>query len=354
MSENRQEGCTDRRPHATARQNAHRSVRRVRVSPAFCLVPAAIVAGIVLLMGFAASPPRYVARAAFVVDWKSIPSVPDDEQAQKIRNEWRNTIITEVTSLPHSDEEVSDILDRADDLSNSQTDKAAAFSKLRRWLHVDLTSQSDDCDRFVIQMRDNDPSSAKAEANWVLLGVVSRLKTESRIGSGAAILRSNANVEDVIQKEDELKQEKQKLEATYPQPFPDHVQQRYEQIGAEPNKLELEHMQTGFGSLMNLGDAFLNDSIKVDEEVHVEKRSAGYGLGILFAAVCLGSMTGVAGLLMRRLASAVTMLKTATSGVPSVIPVKPPAIGAPPIINRKHNPKPLPLPPPLLPSAAHR
>jgi len=308
MSKNRNKGWADQRPDATARQNAHRSGRRVRVSPAFGLVPAAIVAGAVLLIGVAASPPRFVARAAFVVDWKSMPSVPDDENAEKVRNEWRNTIIARVTSLPHSDEEISDILDRADDYNNSQTDKAVVISKLRRWLHVDLTGQTDDCDRFVIQMRDNDPGLARTEANGVLHGIVSRLKTESRIGSGAAILRSNANVVT----------------------------------------------KAGLGSLRNPGGAFLNDSIKVVEETHVEKRSAGYGLGVWFAAVCLGGVAGVAGRLMRRVASAVTVLKAATSRVPRVKPARTPAVGTLPIISRKHGPKPLPLPSPLLPSAAHR
>ena len=85
------------------------------MSPAFGLVPAAIVAGAVLLISAAASPPKFVARAAFVVDWKSMPSMPDAENAARARNEWRSTIITKVTSLPHSSEEVSDILDRADD-----------------------------------------------------------------------------------------------------------------------------------------------------------------------------------------------------------------------------------------------
>jgi hypothetical protein len=262
----------------------------------------------VLLISAAVSPPKFVARAAFAVDWKSMPSMPDDENAERARNEWRSTIITKVTSLPHSSEEVSDILDRADDLASRQADKAAVISKFRRWLRVDLTSQTDDCDQFVIQMRDNDPSLAQAEANWVLHGIVSRLKTESRIGNGAAILRSNANAV----------------------------------------------MEAGPGSLKNLGGAFLNDSIKVVEETHVEKRGPGYGLGVWFAAVCLGSVAGVAGLLMRRVALAVTELKAAFSHVPPMKPVKTPVIGTPSIISQKHSLPPPRLPPPLWPSAAHR
>jgi hypothetical protein len=305
MSKNRNEDCGNQRPDATARQNARRSGRRDRMSPAFALVPAAIVAGAVLLIGVVASPPGFVARAAFVVDWKS---VPNDENAAKVRNEWRNTIITRVTSLPNSDEEISGILDHAGDLANRQTDKAAVILKLRRWLRVDLTSQTDDCDRFVIQMQDNDPGLAQAEANWVLHGIVSRLKTESRIGSGTAILRSNANV----------------------------------------------IMEAGLGSLKNLGGASLNDSIKVVEVTHVEKRSAGYGLGVWFAAVCLGSVAGVAGLLMRRVALAVTELKAAISRVPPVKPARTPSVGRPSIISQQQGPKPSPLPPPLWPSAAHR
>jgi hypothetical protein len=266
------------------------------------------VAGTVLLISVAALPPKFVACAAFVVDWKSMPSMPDDENAARARNEWRSAIIAKVTSLPHSSEEVSDILDRADEFAGRQADKAAVITKLRTWLRVDITSQTDDCDQFVIQVRDNDPSLAQAEANWVLHGIVSRLKTESRIGSGAAILRSNASAV----------------------------------------------MEAGPGSLKNLGGAFLNDSVKVVEETHVEKRSVGYGLGVWFAVVCLGSMAGVAGLLMRRVALAMTELKSAFSHVPHVKSVKTPAIVTPSIISQQHGLPPPRLPPPLWPSAAHR
>lgn len=301
MRRYRNKGCGDQRPDTIARQQAHRSVRKDRVSPAFGLVPATIMAGVVLLIGVVVSPPRFVARAAFVVDWKSLSSVANDENAEKARNEWRNAVIAKVTSLPHSEEEVSDVLDRAGDLANRQTDKVAVILKLHRWLRVDLTSQTDDNDWFVIQMRDNDPSLAQTEVNWVLQGIVSGLKTESRIGSGAAILRSNAN---------------------------------------------------GEGSI--LGDVFLNDTVKIVEETHVKTRSAGYGLGIGFAAICLGSVAGVAGLLMQRVALAMTELKAAIGHVQPVKPAKAPAFGAPSIIRRKHGPKPPQLPSPLLPSTAHR
>src|SRR5208282_2689412 len=190
MSEDRTQNCADQPLDATARRRMRRSTRRSRRSSAFGLAPAAVAAAAVLLMGFAAIPNRYVARTGFVVDWQSVPSASYDEQAASTRNELRNTIIAEVTSLPYSDAEVSDILDRAGDPTPGESGKAVAISKFRRRLRVDLASQTDDCDRFVIQMRNSDPGLAQAEANRVLQGIVSRLKTESRMGNGTAPLHS--------------------------------------------------------------------------------------------------------------------------------------------------------------------
>jgi hypothetical protein len=281
------------------------------VSPAFALIPAAIVAGAVLLVGFAARPSLYVAHAGFMIDWKSVLPSPGDEQALKARNEWRNTIVAQIISWPHSDEEICDILDRADNLTRNQADRAAAISKLRRRLHVDLTSQTDDCDRFIIRMRDNEPELAQAEASGALQSIVARLKTASQTSGMAASLRSEA-------------------------------------------ELSKPDMRAGLGSAMNLGSVSLNNSIKVAEEARIESRGAVYGLGLLFAAVCLGGAAGFAGRLMHELGLVGRALKKATGGASRTRTVKTPAVGAMPGTSRIPDPKPQPLPAPLFPSTAHR
>jgi hypothetical protein len=285
MAIDRNNDCAGQRPDTTARQTARRSRRHDRALPSFSLVPAVIAAGAVLIIGIVVSPPKYSARSAFVVDWKSMPSTRGDENAERARNEWRNSVITRVTCLPRSAEEISAVLDRVGDPANSPADKTAMISKLRKSLRVNLAGQTDDYDRFVIQLRANDPLQAKAEANWVLQGIVSGLKADSRIGSGTALLQSNANVV----------------------------------LGA------------GLGSLSNPRGAFLNNSIKV-EEISVEKRSVGYILAIWFAAICLGSM---AGLLMHHVASVGTELKTVIIPAPPVKRVKAAPVNRLPVIGPK-------------------
>jgi hypothetical protein len=311
MSDNPYPDCADQRPGATSRRNARRSAQKAEASPAFGLVPAVIVTGVVLLIGVAARPSLYVAHAGFTIDWTSVLSVPVDEQALKARNEWRNTIVAEVISWPHSDEEVCDILDRVDHLTHDQTDRVVAISKLRRRLHVDLASQTADCDQFVIRMRDNDPGLAQAEVDGALQSIVSRLKTASQTSGVAASLRS----------------------------------------GAELNKPD---MPAGLSSAMNLGSASLNNSIQVAEAAQVVSRGAGYGLGLLFAAVCLGSAAGLAGQLMHQLGLVGNALKTATGGVSRGRTAKTPLAGTSPEPSRKHGPGPPSVPPPLFPSTAHR
>src|SRR5689334_14033493 len=100
MSDNPYPNHTDPRPETNSRRNAHRFTQRTEVSPAFGLVPAAIVAGAVLLLGFAARPSLYVAQAGFTIDWKPVLSASGDEQALKTRNEWRNSIVAGIISWP--------------------------------------------------------------------------------------------------------------------------------------------------------------------------------------------------------------------------------------------------------------
>ena len=60
---------------------------------------------------------------------------------------------------------------------------------------------------------------AQKEANWVLRDTVSRLKTEASAGSGLAAMRSKANVDEIEQRQTELKRQLRELEDTYSQPF---------------------------------------------------------------------------------------------------------------------------------------
>ena len=287
-------------------------MRRAQVSPAFSLVAAVIMAGVVLLMGIAARPSLYVAHAGFTIDWKSVLSAPGDEQALKARNEWRNTIVAQVISWPHSDEEVCDILDRADNLTHNQTDRALAISKLHRRLHVDLTSQTDDCDQFVIRMRDSHPGLAQAEVNGALQSIVARLKTASQTSGVAAPLRSEA----------------------------------------ELNKPDL---RAGLGASMNLGSVSLNNSIRATEEAQVVSRGIGYGLSLLFAAVCLGIAAGFAGQVMHQLGLVGRALKTSAGNGSRVKTGRTPEVRTSPDPSRKTDPKSPSLPPrPLFPSTAHR
>ena len=106
--------------------------------------------GAVLLIGAAHVPPRFVARATFVVDWNAMPSVPSDGSAEKVRKVWRQSVISEITSLPHSEQRISDLLNRAEGIEATKTDKTTLVSKLTRWLRVSLVGQTNDCDRFAI------------------------------------------------------------------------------------------------------------------------------------------------------------------------------------------------------------
>jgi hypothetical protein len=190
-----------------------------------------------------ATPPRYIARASFVVDWNSLPSDPDNATAERVRNECRTAIIATVTGLPDSEHGISEVLDRADGFSGSLTDKAAVISKLRRRLQVTLAGQTDQGDLFTIETRDNNPGAAQTAANWVLHGTVSKLKADVKSGSGLAALRAQA--------------------------------------------------EAGTGSLSDRGGAFFADPIKVIKEAQVETRGIGYGLSVLLAAMVLGGFAAV-------------------------------------------------------------
>jgi hypothetical protein len=241
------------------RKGPRRSKRAVCRPPAFNLIVAAVTVCVVLLIGMIATPPRYVARASFLVDWNSLSSAPDNAGAEKARNDCRASIIAAVTGLPDSEQGISEVLDRADGFSGSPTDKAAMISKLQRRLRMTLAGQTDQGDVFTIETRDNNPGAAQTAANWVLQGTVLKLKAEVRSGSGLAALRSQ------------------------------------EKVGA--------------GSLSNLGGTFLADPIKVIKEAQVETRGIGYGLSVLLAAMVLGGFAAVYRALLHQLELVVAALK---------------------------------------------
>jgi hypothetical protein len=210
----------------------------VRRSPGFSLIPAAITTCVVLLIGMIATPPRYIARATFAVNWDSLVSASDNAEMQKARQECRMAVTAAVTSLPYSERGISEVLERADGFSANPADKAAVISKLHRRLRVTLAGQTGQGDFFTIETRDNNPRAAQTAANWVLQGTVSKLKADVASGSGLAALHS---------------QEKAKA-----------------------------------GSGSNLGATFFGDQIKVLKGAQVEARGIGYGLSVLLAAMVLG------------------------------------------------------------------
>ncbi len=308
-----------------------RVMRKVWVLLVFGLVPAVVVAGAVLLVGIAIMPPRFVARAAFVVDWETMPSVPSDENAEKVRINWRKAIIADVTSLPKSEKTIHDFLERCGDLNDSQSNRPVVISKLSRWLRVTMAREPDNVDRFTIEMRDNDSKWAEAVVDAVLQDDLSRLDTQAKTGSGVAAGRSWANVAEVIQKKADLEKELRELENTYSRPFDDAVAQRCESIKQELQKLEVDHLESGLSLLANSAGIVFNDSIKVGEATHVERLKAGLGLLVVLVAVGLGGTAGFAGLLTRK-----GVLAGTTSNAK--------AIRQPPPINQYEGPEPPPLP----------
>ncbi len=250
----------DRQPDATVQNGAPHSRRSDTPSLAFGLIPAAAVACGVLLIGIVNLPPRYIAHASFAVDWDSLRSNSTGVMTETMRRDRRTTFIAEMTSLPDSGPELSEVLDRAGDFSGSQIDKAAVTAKLQKRLRVILTGQTDTGDLFTIETRDDDPGVARMEADWVLQGTMSQLKAEAKAGGTPAVWRSLA--------------------------------------------------EAGSGSRANLEGVLIANPIKAIQQAQAEARGAGYGLTVVLAAAVLGVMAGGLGLLWRQLILAMTALKS--------------------------------------------
>lgn len=304
----------------------------------FGLAPAIFVAVVVLLIGIAAKPSKYTATATFEVDWNSMPSVPNDEKAQKVRENWRKSIIGEVIGLPNSEAGISDILDRAGVVTN----RALAAASLKKGLRVSLTKQTDDRDLFTVQMRAGDTNAAQLAAGWVLNGTVAKLNSEAQAARGLAGLRSYANVQGVIQTKENLGQELRELQQQRSRVDSPEVRLRINEIEAQLNNAEIDHAEAGLGFLANVGGMLFGDSVKVVDDVHVERRTASYGTGVLLTAFGLGCVAGILGLGIRFVATQLAKPRATAASVPPklLIPqgeqrppvVAPPASAKPPIL----------------------
>lgn len=254
----------NKQPDTTIQNEAPHSRRRGSAALAFSLAPAAVVACAVLLIGIFTIPPRYVAHAVFEVDWNVLRSVSNDAMMEAVHSDKRAAFIAEMIRLPDSEQGLSELLDHVDDLKGSQADKAAVMAKLQKRLRVSLTGQTDNGDQFTIETRDDEPGAARASANRVLQGIVSKLKAGANAGGSSAAWHSLAGAES--------------------------------------------------GSQSNLDEAPVASVVKTINEAQVEKRGAGYGLNVLLAAVGLGGMAGGLGLLLRQLILAITALKVVAEG----------------------------------------
>lgn len=292
------------------------------------LIPASVLAAALVLIGIAATPPKFTARTTFAIDWNVMPSVPNDERADRGRSDWRKQIISEFINLPKSADALAAILENNDLLSNDPRGKNAIIAALKGRVRVKLVEHTADGDQFRIEVHNNDPIMARNAANAVLQGIISQIEGEAEFGGGLAAARSLANVANVVQSKADLEAERQSLLGNHSQPLTPEDRQRLQEIEQELALLEGDHAVAGLGLVVNLVGLLGTDAVKVIEETHVENRRAGYGLSVLFMAATLGCMAGVAGLVTRRL----VQTKNATN---ATTPIVPPVIGPPQSVRRQ-------------------
>ena len=175
----------------------------------------------------------------------------------------RATFMAEMDGLPKSEQELSELLDGVGAGSGSQADRALVIAKLQKRLRITSAGQSDHIDLFTVEMRDDDPGLARAAANWVLQGIMSKLDGESNGRDAASAWR----------------------------PF----------------------TEAGSASPSNL-DGVPVSPVKTITEAQVKERGFGYGLNVLLAAVAFGAVAGGLGLMVRQLILAVTALKLMAEG----------------------------------------
>jgi hypothetical protein len=282
------------------------------------LLPGVIVTGVALLFALATRPPSHLARAALVVDWSQMPSVHGDDDAQKLREAWREEIIADTIALPKSDK-LQEFLDADEKLGG----QSLSAGEVRQWLRVTLVAQTNDCDCFAIKFRSNDASLAKEVVKCVLDSTVSDLNTESRLGGLLAVARSKQNQDDLKEQEE----------------------QRRKSGEDESVALELQQFGAGLDALSNLVGLF-GSPVRRVQEAHVENFNGIGEVVTLLVCLVLGGAAGVAGLQCRKLIVKTGKPKPA-GGNTSAIPPKLP-ITAPPIISRRQPSKPPILSPPVI------
>jgi len=246
----------NQQPEITVRETAPRTRRKMSPMLAYGLIPAAGAVSITLLAGMFTAPPRFVARAAFVVDWNAEPGGSITGTTSRDN---RTMFITQMASLPHSEPELSELLEGTPGRGGNPADQGVALGRLQRYLRVTRTAQSDQEDGFAIETMDDDPGTAQAAANWVLEGAIAKLRDGANAGSAAVGWRSLAEV--------------------------------------------------GAGSHANLIAMPAASPVKAVNEAQVQARSFGYGLRVLLASLALGAVAGGAGLLLRQFILGITALK---------------------------------------------
>ena len=249
---------------------------------AFGLIPAAVVACVILLTGMVTIPPRYIAHASFVVDWNFLRLAPDDTLVEKIRDHCPATYIAQVTGQSDSGPEMFGMSDRTADFSGAGLDKTGMLSGMQQRQRVALAGQTDEGDLFAVEAQDNDPGAAQAAANRMLQEAVSRLKVGIKTGSGPTAAHPLA--------------------------------------AAEP------------ASLSNPDGMFFAAPVKLVQMVQLERRSAGYGLYVLLMAVFAGGLTGALGLLLRLLIGVMMALKNRTGPNGALLTGQPPVPRRPIVI----------------------
>ena len=290
---------------------------------AYVLIPAAIMAGYIVLLGIISRPPPYLAQAAFVVDWNRMPSVPGDETADKVRAQWREEIRAEIESLPGS-ETISDFIDQ-NAADAESTWKTTATTKARNWLRITRVPQTNDCDRFVIEMWDADPQLAQVVANCVLLGSVSKYNADALIGRLMAAARAGSNLDAIDKRETEMRKAGSS----------DSFLQELER--------DLQRAEAQLGLIGNLFGVF-ESPVSVAEQPHVELHSGVRWRRVLLSASFLGGIVGLLALGLRFFVR-IGLSASPRQTIPS--PVLPPVV-APPIVGGPSQP---PVWPPPMPRA---
>lgn len=334
------EPVSDQRDRTTKKPDSSPFWRGIRGVSVFGLIPAVVVLGAVIASGILRQHGR--AHAAFTVNWDLMPSVPNDDTADEVRDSWRKELIADITGFPKSDSELGEVVAQIPEL-NSGDKNSISLSEVRESLRVTFVSHTNNCDAFVVEFRDRDPKRAVMLATQISEALVSWVNTDARTGSGIAALRSLVNVDDISKRQDELKEQLRNLD--------DDDYGKRAEIQSELDALEGKDLEAKIGLGLNVGDSLLATPASVVEKGHVER---GYESSLLIRALALGAIAGVVGLLLRRGLRGTPKGKFAAVG--AAPPVMPPPIlpvtAMPPVIreHKRAQPPPIPSRPPPIPA----